>query len=233
VHWHGVDVPFEQDGIPGVTQKAIKPGETFSYEFTALPSGTRLYHTHGSDPGTEARQIDMGLAGPLIIEPKKQAAVDVDHTLVLDEWAVEPDGLNVAMMRGAGHAAHTAGFNIFTINGRAMPDFEPIEVKQGQRVRLRLINAGSSAIHPMHLHGHQFTVTALDGNPVPVSARQKRNVITLASGETADIEFVAQNPGAWMLHCHELHHADGGMMTLLKYEGYEPIEEDHGKDAGH
>ena len=231
VHWHGVDVPFDQDGVPSITQKAIEPGETFSYEFTARPAGTRLYHTHGSEPGDEARQLDMGLAGPLIIESPKQSKVDVDRTLVLDEWNVESDGLNVAMMSGAGHGAHNAGFNVFTINGRAMPDFEPIEVKRGQKVRLRFINAGSSAIHPMHLHGQQVTVTALDGNTVPMTARLQRNVITLQPGETTDVEFVAENPGVWMLHCHELHHADGGMMTLLKYDGYEPIEKSHGSES--
>ncbi len=227
VHWHGVDVPSNQDGVPTISQKAIKPGERYSYEFVARPAGTRWYHTHGSEPGDEASQLDMGLAGPLIIDPKAKADVDVDKVLVLDEWAVESDGLNVAMMTGGGHQAHNAGFNVFTINGRAMPDFEPVKIKRGQKVRLRLINAGSSTIHPIHLHGHQFTITALDGNPVPLPARQKRNVITLATGETADIEFVAQNPGVWMLHCHELHHADGGMMTVVQYEGSKPAGEMH------
>jgi manganese oxidase len=180
----------------------------------------------------EARQLDMGLSGALIVEPRTQSQPKpaVDHTLVLDEWAVEEGGLNAAMMSGAGHAAHNAGFNVFTINGRAAPDWEPIPVAKGRTVRLRFINAGSSTTHPMHLHGHQFTVTALDGNPVPAPARQRRNVITLAPGETADVEFTTDNPGAWMLHCHELHHADAGMMTLLQYEGYEPVG-DHSERA--
>jgi manganese oxidase len=233
VHWHGVDVPFNQDGVPGVTQDPIEPGETYSYEFTATPAGTRMYHTHGSSMSDEARQLDMGLSGALIIEPRTKAQpASVDQTLVLDEWAVEPGGFNAAMMTGAGHAAHNAGSNVFTINGRAAPDFEPIAVKRGETVRLRLINVGSSATHPMHLHGHQFTVTALDGNPVPAPARQLRNVITLAPGETADVEFTANNPGVWMLHCHELHHADAGMMTLMQYEGFEPVDAEDGR-AGH
>ena len=226
VHWHGVNVPFDQDGVPGITQAPIAPGDKYVYEFTATPAGTRMYHTHGSTMRDEARQLDMGLSGALIIEPRHQANPPaVDQTLVLDEWAVEEGGRNAAMVSGAGHAVHTAGFNVFTINGRAAPDFEPIMVKQGQTVRLRMINVGSSATHPMHLHGHQFTVTALDGNSVPLSARQLRNVITLAPGETADVEFVADNPGVWMLHCHELHHADAGMMTLLQYEGFKPTGE--------
>ena len=234
VHWHGVDVPFEQDGVPGVTQEAIPAGEDYTYEFTATPAGTRFYHTHGSSMRDEARQLDMGLSGALIIEPKVPApvAAEVDETFVLDEWAVEDDGLNAAMMSGAGHAAHNAGFNVFTINGRAAPDFQPVKIKRGQTVRLRFINAGSSATHPMHLHGHQFTVTALDGNPVPVASRQDRNVITLAPGETADVTFRADNPGVWMLHCHELHHADAGMMTLVEYDGFEAIGEGSDEDSG-
>lgn len=239
VHWHGVDVPFEQDGVPGVSQAAIEPGATYTYEFVARPSGTRFYHAHGSSMRDEARQLDMGMSGPLIIEPtRSQTAADVDRTLVLDEWGVEDGGMNAAMMSGAGHAAHDAGFNVFTINGRAAPDTVPIHVKRGQTVRLRFVNAGSSTTHPMHLHGHQFTIIALDGNPVPLPARQLRNVVTVAPGETADVEFVADNPGVWMLHCHELHHADAGMMTLLQYEGHEPVgadgnSESSDHDGGH
>jgi FtsP/CotA-like multicopper oxidase with cupredoxin domain len=81
--------------------------------------------------------------------------------------------------------------------------------------------------HPMHLHGHQFRITALDGNPAPDPAT--RNVVLLAPGETADVEFVANNPGVWMLHCHDLHHADAGMHQMLRYEGYHPVEDDSEK----
>jgi FtsP/CotA-like multicopper oxidase with cupredoxin domain len=225
VHWHGVDVPFEQDGVPGISQDAIEPGESFTYEFAARPAGTRFYHTHGSSMRDEARQIDMGLSGPLIIDAKSEPKVQRDYTLVLDEWLVEAGGLNAAMMSGAGHAAHNAGYNVFTINGRAAPDYEPLRVKRGDKVRLRLINAGSSTTHPMHLHGHQFTVIALDGNPVPAAAQQERNVLAIAPGETADVLLTADNPGAWMLHCHELHHADAGMMTLFQYDGALPVSD--------
>lgn len=231
VHWHGVDVPFEQDGVPGITQEPIKPGDSQVYEFEARPAGTRFYHTHGSSMRDEARQLDMGLSGALIIEPKSPRATDRDYTLVLDEWLVEDGGLNAAMMSGAGHAAHNAGFNLFTINGRAAPAFEPLAVKKGETMRLRLINAGSSTTHPMHLHGHQFAITAIDGNPVPSAARQLRNVVTVSPGETYDLELIADNPGVWMLHCHELHHADAGMMTLLQYDGFEPVDKEHDRES--
>ena len=111
-------------------------------------------------------------------------------------------------------------YNLFTINGKSFPASDPIEVKKGDRVRLRLINAGTSTIHPMHLHGHQFKVVAVDGNVVPPAAELTRNTITLHPGETYDIEFVANNPGIWLFHCHELHHADGGMIVPVIYEGF-------------
>lgn len=233
VHWHGVDVPWEQDGVPGVTQQPIEAGESFTYEFTATPAGTRWYHTHGGAMGEEATQLDMGLSGALVIAPKvRRPAAQVDRVLVLDDWSIGQGGYNAAMM--AGHGGHGGEYNVFTINGRAMPDIPDIVVKEGQTVRLRYVNASTMSIHPMHLHGHQFRITALDGNPVPTPLT--RNVNTLNPGETMDIEFVADNPGVWMLHCHELHHADGGMAMLLRYEGFEPVgqgghDEDEDGDA--
>ncbi len=239
VHWHGVDVPWKQDGVPGVSQPPVEPGKTYSYEFKATPAGTRWYHTHGSEMGDEATQIDMGLSGALVISPKAPARElpDVDRVLVLDEWSIGASGYNSAML--AGHGAHTGGasFNVFTINGRAAPDIEDIVVKKGDRVRLRFVNASSVSYHPMHVHGHQARVVALDGNPVP--SPTVRNVELLAPGQTADVEFIANNPGVWMMHCHDLHHSSSGMTMLLRYEGYEPVgdemkhdEEEDGEGKG-
>lgn len=219
LHSHGVDVPNRMDGVPGVTQEAVKPGETFIYEFIAKPAGTRFYHTHGNgEEMSEAEQLDRGLYGAFIIEPVDTEAgrqffeaqarpFDREYTLILDEW------------RGGPHGPHGAGdYSIFTINGKAWPATTPLKVKRGERVRLRFINAGTTAFHPMHLHGHQFEVVATDGNPVPPGAQLTKNTITVMPGETYDIEFIADNPGVWALHCHELHHAGGGMVTLVVYE---------------
>jgi FtsP/CotA-like multicopper oxidase with cupredoxin domain len=232
VHWHGVDVPWRQDGIPGVTQEAIEPGESMTYEFVATPAGTRWYHTHGAALGEEASQLDMGLSGALLIEPRSaaRAKVDIDETFVLDDWLIGAGGSNAAMMTGAGHGAHSTNYNVFTINGQAAPDVPDIVVRRGDRVRLRFVNASTMSYHPMHLHGHQFEVVALDGNPLDDPVR--RNVVLLAPGETADVEFVANNPGVWMLHCHDLHHADAGMHQMLRYEGYEPVGGgEHGEES--
>ncbi|TVQ36341.1 MAG: hypothetical protein EA384_14605 [Spirochaetaceae bacterium] len=199
VHWHGIDLENPADGVPGYTQRPIEPGETYIYEFNAYPAGTRFYHTHGSHHGDEARQMDMGLAGAFVIEPPDYRAPDVEKTWVLTERI--RDG-------------------IFPINGAVYPETEPIRVGEGDRVRVRMINAGSATFHPMHLHGHQFKVVAVDGNPVPEVAQLTRNTLPILPGETYDVEFIANNPGLWLFHCHELNHAAGGMITAVIYNNY-------------
>ena len=228
VHWHGIDVPWQADGVPGVTQQAIKPGEEFVYEFTADPAGTHFYHTHGKDHETAAQQLDMGLSGAFIIAPSSPSySHDRDFTLVLDEWNVMPNGQNMSAMHGHGAFSDEMmhdQYNAFTINGRVFPDTTPIDIEQGETILIRFINAGTSAFHPMHLHGHNFKVVAMDGNPIPAASVETRNTITVHPGETADILVEANNPGPWLLHCHHVHHAAAGMTTLFQYEGYAPIE---------
>ncbi|MFY9228282.1 MAG: copper oxidase [Candidatus Microsaccharimonas sp.] len=221
IHWHGLDLPNNMDGVPGITQEVVKAGESFTYEFTATPAGTRFYHTHGSMMGDEAQQSDMGLSGAFIVEPKGYQKPDKEYTVVLDDWQKGEGSFNKAMtdMNMEGMAMNM-DYNLFTMNGLAFPDTKNMEVKKGDKVRIRLINASASTTHPMHLHGQQFKITATDGNPVPEAAQLTRNVVTLNPGETYDIEFTASNEGVWAFHCHELHHADAGMMTLLKYEGF-------------
>ena len=208
VHWHGIDIEWAADGVPGVTQDPIQPGETFIYEFTAKPAGTRFYHTHGSHHGDEAEQMDMGLAGAFIVEPaeSEENPPDQDITWILTE---------------------RIGNGIFPIHGAIYPHVPPITVREGQRIRVRMINAGSSTFHPMHLHGHQFRVIAADGNPIPESAQLVRNTQPLLPGEGYDIEFIADNPGIWVFHCHELQHAAGGMIAVVQYEGFEAADLQH------
>ena len=239
IHWHGIDVPWTMDGVPGINQKPVAPGETFVYEFVAKPAGTRFYHTHGSGQGDEATQMDMGLYGAFIIEGKNEPKYDRDYTVLLSERAA-------ALMGGAegattpaagGHTMSTpapppgpsgaatgphATGDAFFMNGKSWPATEPLRVKKGERVRIRLINAGSMSMHPMHLHGHSFKIIAVDGNPLPGGMR--RDVVPMTPGERYDIEFVANNPGVWLFHCHDLHHADAGMATLVQYEGFQPVD---------
>lgn len=212
IHWHGIQVPNTMDGIPDVTQKAIKPGETFTYEFVAKPAGTFWYHSH-SQPD---KQISVGLSGAFIIDPQGGLASkpDIDKVLMLNEWRVI-DGQTYAAMPATGMDG-----NFFTINGKAFPDTEEIDAKVGQKIRLRFIGTGQQ-IHPMHLHGFPFKIVATDGNDVPESAQWTKDVISVAPGERYDIEFTPDRPGKWMLHCHISHHTTndhkdpGGLMMMI------------------
>ncbi len=223
VHWHGLDVPWQMDGVPGVTQKAIQPGETFIYEFDAVPAGTRFYHSHGKDHITSAQQMDMGLSGAFIVEDGyASSGYDKEFTLILDEWDIV-NGINSAIshIHGAGEQGAVPEYNTFTINGRVFPYTDPLKIEEDDSVLIRFINVGTSASHPMHLHGHSFAVVARDG--FEVGGYERRNTITINPGETIDIAVYGENPGPWLLHCHHVHHAAAGMITLMQYEGYEPV----------
>lgn len=217
IHWHGIGVPNTQDGVPGITQKAIKPGGQYTYEFVARPAGdptgggTFLYHTHVD----EDRQMPAGLYGSFIIEPQRPTThYAVDRTLVISEWTADAgSGRTRGSMQMEGMFP-----NFFTINGKSYPDTQPINVPAGKPVLLRLINAGQFA-HPLHLHGTAFRVVARDGHPT--TERGLRDTITLESGERADIAFT-EPPGKWIFHCHIGHHltndgvGPGGLITLVK-----------------
>ncbi len=227
IHWHGVHVENKADGIPGLTQYPIKPGETFTYEFTAKNAGTHFYHTHGSSHMDVVLQFDMGLSGSFIIEPKNPKKYDREYVYMLDEWEINPDGSNGALTHTKENGEHIHGkqnYNIFTINGRIFPDIDPLMVKDGEKVLVRLINAGTQAIHPMHTHGHSFKVVAIDGNPVPQVAQQMRDNLPILPGERYDIELIADNSGVWVFHCHDVHHAAAGMIIPFFYEGRKPLE---------
>ena len=216
VHWHGLAVPNAMDGVPGVTQEAIAPGGTFTYEFTALPTatssrgGTFMYHSHYD----EDRQVGLGLSGALVIEPPRPAAYAVERTLLLGEWNLDArTGETRPPMQMEG-----AFPNYFTINGKAYPATEPILARRGDRVLLRVVG-GMQFTHPMHLHGMSFTVVAKDGAPLP--APYEADVIDVAPGERYDLSFVADKPGKWVFHCHIGHHltnggaAPGGLLTVV------------------
>lgn len=225
VHWHGIDVPNSQDGVPGVTQRAIAPGASYTYEFTARPagdprgSGTFLYHSHAD----EDRQMAAGLAGAFIIDPPATSAeggapaarrYDVERTLVVSEMTADAASGRV---RGAMQMEGMMP-NFFTINGKSFPDTEPIKVRAGRRVLLRLVNAGQFA-HPLHLHGTAFRVVARSGHPARDTGLL--DTITLESSERADIAFTLP-PGRWLFHCHIGHHltndgaGPGGLITVVE-----------------
>ncbi|CAN5570969.1 hypothetical protein BH23CHL5_BH23CHL5_02460 [soil metagenome] len=223
VHWHGINVPNDMDGPVGLNQAAIETGESFVYEFEATPAGTRWYHSH-TDVST---QVMLGLYGAFIIDPKNSTQqYDRDYTYVLSEWDMEltpnvalgldPRGPRDSTLRGG-----EFGTDFFLFNGKMHEAISPVYVEEGDRVLIRLINAGTVS-HPIHTHGHSFKVVATDGNPVPPAAQLTKDTILVAPGERYDIEFVADNAGVWMMHCHIENHADNGMMTVIQYAGEIP-----------
>jgi FtsP/CotA-like multicopper oxidase with cupredoxin domain len=216
VHWHGIAVPNAMDGVPDVTQKAVEPGGRFTYAFRAIPAGrnskggTFFYHSHQD----EDRQLGLGLAGALVIEPPKPQGYDAERTLLISEWNVDPgSGETRPAMEMDGMLP-----NFFTLNGKSFPATETINVRRGARVLLRLIGAGQFT-HPMHLHGTDFRVIAKDGHPLerPFQA----DVIQVGSGERYDLAFTATEPGKWIFHCHIGHHmtndgeSPGGLIIVV------------------
>ena len=177
VHWHGVLVPNGMDGVSGLTQKGIQPGETFKYEFTLKQHGTQMYHSHGD----EMVQMGLGTMGFFIIHPKNSIGpkVDRDFAIFLNEWFVEPGTKtpNPNVM---------TDFNIFTFNSRAFPGTAPLVAKTGDRVRIRIANVGQES-HPIHLHGFNFKVVGTDGGDIPESAQWPETTVVIFPGQTSTL----------------------------------------------
>ncbi|MGH9800433.1 MAG: multicopper oxidase domain-containing protein, partial [Blastocatellia bacterium] len=201
-HWHGLEVPQTQDGVPGIGQWLIMPGETYTYEFMLHQHGTFFYHSH------MPMQEMMGMIGFFIVHPRNdiQPRVDKDFGLILQGWAILPNNTvpNTLAME----------FNWLTLNGKAGPACAPLIVKHGERVRIRLVNLGMDH-HPIHLHGTQFYVTGTEGGRIPETAWYPGNTVIVGVAQARDIEFEAKNIGDWMLHCHLPHHMMNQMVSMV------------------
>jgi FtsP/CotA-like multicopper oxidase with cupredoxin domain len=202
MHWHGIEVPPAMDGVPFISQPIIEPGASFTYEFTLHQHGTFFYHSHG------AMQQMMGTIGLFIIHPQTPHMPHChrDFGLILQEWALLPNNPvpNTLKME----------FNWLTINGKAGPATTPMIVRQGERVRLRMVNLGMDH-HPMHMHGHQFYVTGTEGGRVPETAWYPGNTVLVGVAQARDVEFEAVHAGNWMLHCHLPHHMMNNMVSMV------------------
>lgn len=201
IHWHGLFLPNGMDGVSGLTQPSIKPGETYVYEFTLQQHGTYMYHPHAD----ETTQMAMGMMGFFVIHPRRATGppIDRDFCLFPHEWFIEPTTFtpNPNVM---------IDFNIFTFNGRAFPGTAPLVVRLGQRVRIRAANVSMDS-HPLHIHGHRMWLTQTDGGPIPPSAWWPESTINVPPGTTRTVEFDADLPGDWPFHCHKAHHAMNAM----------------------
>jgi len=202
IHWHGIETPPAMDGVPFISQPLIEPGASFTYEFTLHQHGTFFYHSHG------AMQQMMGMIGLFIIHPQTPHTprCDKDFGLILQEFALLPNNPvpNTLKME----------FNWLTINGKAGPATTPMIVRQGERVRLRMVNLGMDH-HPMHMHGHQFYVTGTEGGRVPETAWYPGNTVLVGVAQARDVEFEAVRAGNWMLHCHLPHHMMNNMISMV------------------
>lgn len=223
VHWHGLIVPNNMDGVPPIEPSPfIEPGHYFDYHFTIQnPPGTYMYHSHVN----VAVQDNAGLLGGFIVEdPRMQHMPRYrDYLCLLQEWAI--DKLPWGDLTKGKYKLNFVKpeFNFFTINGKCCPFTKPLPVKYGDLVRVRFGNIQMNH-HPMHLHGHQFSVVGADGFPISKQSQIRKNTILVASGETWDISFLANNPGVWPFHCHMPHHVTnngapgvGGMFTTVHY----------------
>jgi FtsP/CotA-like multicopper oxidase with cupredoxin domain len=200
IHWHGILLPNGMDGVAGLLQPSIQPGETFAYEFTLRQHGTYMYHPHAD----ETVQMAMGMMGMVVIHPRApRRRFDRDFCLFAHEWRIEP-GSSVP------NPNEMLDFNIFTFNGRAYPGTSPLPIRLGDRVRLRFANVSMDS-HPLHIHGHRMWLTETDGGQIPEGAWTPETTVNVPPGTTRTLEFVADNPGDWPLHCHKSHHAMNAM----------------------
>jgi FtsP/CotA-like multicopper oxidase with cupredoxin domain len=214
VHWHGLVLPIEQDGVPEFSQPPIEPGGEHSYEFDVPNTpGTYFYHTHFNAD----RQQPLGLYGALIIgDPAGPLDVAHEQVITLGEWTVIGSESYPAMQ------LEDMLPNYLTFNGKSYPATETVHAKVGERVLFRLIGSGQF-IHPIHVHGGPFEIVATDGNPVPAAARLTKDTVLVGPGERYDVVWTARNPGKWLLHCHINHHITndggevdgGGGMTMI------------------
>jgi len=214
VHWHGFEVPMQMDGSVGLGQDPVLPGGRFVYEFTLNQHGSLFYHSHFP------MQEMMGMVGYFIVHPKTPHAphVDRDFGIVMQEWSILPNNTvpNTMAME----------FNWLTFNGRSGPDCTPMLVRQGERVRVRILNLGMDH-HPIHMHGHQFSVTGTEGGRIPEASWFPENTVLVGVGQVRTVEFDATHIGDWMVHCHLPHHMMNQMISMVGPVARESMHAEH------
>ncbi|MGA2188262.1 MAG: copper oxidase [Steroidobacteraceae bacterium] len=201
IHWHGQRLPNGMDGVSGLTQPPIRPGETYVYEFTAQRSGTFMYHPHAD----ESTQMALGMMGFWVTHPRDPGImpVDRDYVFLVNAYDIEPGSYTPKI-------STMLDFNLWTLNSRAYPGIGAMVARQGERVRIRIGNL-TMTNHPFHLHGHEFIVTGTDGGWIPPGARWPEVTTDLGVGQMKALEFTAAAPGDWAFHCHKSHHTMNAM----------------------
>nr|WP_245778695.1 multicopper oxidase family protein [Halomicrobium zhouii] len=234
IHWHGVPVANEMDGVPDVTQDPVESGGSFTYRFRAEPAGTFFFHSH------VGLQLDRGLLAPLIVEEDDpHVEYDREYTVVVDDYlAGEPRPLS-ELESGSGPAGGGPGggggpmgggrgggggpmadrrppYAGLLMGGRLPDDPRTYSVREGERVRFRFVNASSATAFRVHAGGHPLTVTHADGRPVePVTV----DSFVFGSGERYDAVVKADNPGTWEVRAEAVNGDEPPARALVTYEG--------------
>lgn len=217
VHWHGLRLPNAMDGVPELTQEAIEPGQSFTYDFDAVDAGTFWYHPHFNTP----EQVGRGLHGALIVEEPNPPQVDRDLAWVIDDWRFQRDA-SIDDSFGAGMDISHGGRsgNTVTVNGRLMETFT---VRSGERLRLRLINAANARIFGLRFDGLSPTVIALDGQPVTPHAPDK-GLVVLGPGMRADLIIdCSGDPGSTAGLTDVYYGRDGYTFAKVRYSDDAPL----------
>jgi manganese oxidase len=201
IHWHGQRLPNGMDGVVGLNQPSIKPGQTYVYEFVAHRAGTFMYHPHAD----ETTQMAMGMMGFWVTHSKDPGfmPVDRDYVFLLNAYDISPGSYTPKV-------STMLDFNLWTFNSRAFPGTAPMVARLGERVRIRVGNL-TMTNHPIHLHGHEFVVVGTDGGWTPPGSRWPEVTTDIAVGQMRAIEFTAAAAGDWAFHCHKSHHTMNAM----------------------
>ena len=201
IHWHGVLLPNGMDGVGGLNQPQIPAGKTWVYEFVMKHSGTFMYHPHAD----EMVQMAMGMMGFIVVHPKDPNLhrVDRDYVFLINAFDIEPGSFTPRVNT-------MLDFNLWCWNSRVFPGIDPLVVRKDDRVRIRMGNL-TMTNHPIHIHGHNFSVTCTDGGWVQKSAQWPETTVDMPIGALRAVEFVADAPGDWAFHCHKSHHVMNAM----------------------
>ncbi|MGU9957467.1 MAG: multicopper oxidase family protein [Arenicellales bacterium WSBS_2016_MAG_OTU3] len=201
IHWHGIFLPNGMDGVGGLNQPQIPPGKTYVYEYKLRQSGTFMYHPHAD----EMTQMAMGMMGSMVVHPKNPEfmAVDRDFCFVMAAYDIEPGTMTPRVNT-------MLDFNLWSWNSRVFPSIDHLVCREGDRVRVRMGNL-TMTNHPIHVHGLKFEVSCTDGGWVKPAARWPEVTSDIAIGQMRAIEFEADAPGDWAMHCHKSHHTMNAM----------------------
>ena len=207
IHMHGIhEIPLSMDGVAGISQALVPQNGSFQYRFTADTPGTFMYHTHNN----EAR-LDSGLYGAIVVRPRhprpEEQHLAHDFVEMLTGWKIQ-----------------STNENHWTINGKEYPATQVMNVRRGERFRIRWISLTSEDSHTMHTHGHYQKVIARDAQPV--ETRDVQDTVAVLPGQRVDVVVTAdQQPGTWLVHCHVMDHIENasgmpaGLITAIQYAG--------------